>query len=147
MDTTKKYIKMCEEAREIQQEHNIPTEGDWFVDGGLIEIFTERDSDDLGEIEYRRKYSLWLPRQDQLQEIVKDKVRDNQKTTHAYIRGSNPEGFINACLLTDFYSWQERTDCLSLFFTSMEQLWLAFAMWEKFQKIWDDEKEEWVKET
>ena len=29
-------------------------------------------------------------------------------------------------------------------FDSMEQLWLAFVMKEKFQKLWDEEKQNWI---
>jgi hypothetical protein len=28
---------------------------------------------------------------------------------------------------------------------SMEQLWLSFLMREKYGKVWDAEKEEWIK--
>ena len=30
------------------------------------------------------------------------------------------------------------------FHNSYEQLWLAFVMHEKYQKQWDEEKEEWL---
>jgi len=132
---------MCEEAREIQQEHNIPTEGDWFVDGGLIEIFTERDSDDLGEIEYRRKYSLWLPRQDQLQEIS----GMNWVDFDSAIKQFGDSLFHNKYSSKKYKgSHLERSEEISKMVTR-EQLAIRVIMWENYEKIWDDKKQEWVR--
>lgn len=64
---------------------------------------------------------VWLPRQDQLQAMV------------AYIAGS-PILMLRRLVylireqIDDSY-WQA--------FSSMEQLWLAFVMYEKYKKHWD----------
>ena len=171
MDTSKEFVKMCEKAEEIQaildfkyytienvfavkeKKKECIHEGEkTFISYSYDKIYCSLCGKKLKEYqaEFIETYNIkptglnfvWLPRQDQLQELVKDKVRDNQKTTHAYVKGPNPEGFINVCLLTDFYFWQERI--APLFFTSMEQLWLAFVMKEKYHKIWNGE--DWVEE-
>lgn len=48
-----------------------------------------------------------------------------------------------ASLLDDFEHWRDIYGHNSL--TSMEQLWLAFVMKKRWGKVWDGEKEEWVK--
>ena len=73
--------------------------------------------------------------QDQLQEIYAEWI------------GAN-----TYCAQIDFNEW-----CQDIFiiddlegeraYETPKQLWLAFVMWEKHQKRWDDEKEEWVKEA
>lgn len=75
---------------------------------------------------------IWLPRQDQLQELV--------------IHRGHPHHLDN--LITSFDNWyfygrgmlgQDKEED----FPSMEQLWLAFVMKEKYNKTWDGER--WLK--
>jgi len=105
MDKSKTYIKMCEKAKEIQQLAPSPTYEDkefWHID-------------DDGD-------NTWLPRQDQLQEMVK---RGNAKF-HPYN------------LLWRLMRFAHNSfDC-----TTMEQLWLAFVMKEKYNKTWNGE--DWI---
>lgn len=155
MDTGKKYIEMCD-CEEIQG--NAPKEK-----GDVYYILTHRENGNcdvmlvIRNIEYydcngftygeshkggvcwhkeshittnyyqddygmeRTKKILWLPRQDQLQEILK------------------PYPF--SALLRDvrmFWKGGGR------YCNSMEQLWLAFVMKEKFNKIWNESK--WIKQ-
>ena len=65
--------------------------------------------------------------QDQLQEMVK------LSTEPAIIQ------------LHRFKEWAyiQREDLIAELKT-FEQLWLAFVMYEKYGKVWDDKKEEWV---
>jgi len=122
MDTSEQYIKMCD-CPEIQNGHK-PEFGDYFrlIDGVVI-----CESGDLS-IKYECDYGsnpIWLPRQDQLQEMMK--------------YGFKHELDIN--LARYFHAWlinkpNQITDA------SMEQLWLAFYMHEKHGKIWNGEK--WV---
>ena len=49
-------------------------------------------------------------------------------------------------LLNQFYQdWYSKEYNVFLNW-SMEQLWLAFVMHEKYHKIWNPEKEEWIKQ-
>lgn len=115
MDTSETYIKMCEKAepdlifqtpRLLEDTHNY-----WASRGFGIPSL----------------HPVWLPRQDQLQEMV----------------GGFEAGFI------DWREWKKNiypsfggyTNPFSkLGFTSFEQLWLAFVMKEKYDKVWNGER-------
>ncbi len=60
---------------------------------------------------------VWLPRQDQLQEMYGD--------------------FQRCCMQMSIY-WEDDTNYEHC--TSMEQLWLAFVMKEKHSKVWEEGK-------
>lgn len=133
MDTSETYIKMCGKVKEIQA------------------LCPERTinprSNDL--VVYSRDYVfwdglhkfIWLPRQAQLQEMVShDKpisvVDDlNYFCFHMDRLGTMP----HKRAMEEARKQEEYVAS----FTSMEQLWLAFVMKEKYQKIWNGA--EWVK--
>ena len=125
MDTSETYIKMCEKAEEIQESKwskRFPSHlvGTYWqttkkqlidLDGDfLAEI---KDTDNISETRY-----VWLPRQDQLQDMITDRPMSG--------------------LLLDFrdsalaFLWGDGLD-------SMEQLWVAFVMKEKYNKVWNGE--------
>ena len=133
MDTSKEYILMSEKAEEIQFER-IPLTGDFYSDRKMVRIVVYGESRifmwylgtyykySIVQKGYFNKY-IWLPRQDQLQEMVID-----------------IGGLRN--MIADF-SYFTRVDKIyipvaSRQFDSMEQLWLAFVMSEKFNKTWKD---------
>ena len=129
MDTTPKYIEMCEKAEEIQESRppiNPVTlyrleNGDVIDSKGSFIACVESNDCVL-----RYKY-IWLPRQDELQEMVKESSLSESLT--AFYHWNYDIGFI----------WKSDKE-----FTSMEQLWLAYVMQELYQKVWTGE--EWVKE-
>ena len=118
---------MCEKAEEIQKIWK-PRVGDlaW---RGTKYLPTKDACGYLTDVDvfdtqgYKARGSVWLPRQDQLQEMVKSDTIINWDFYH----------FINDGL-TDYLDY----------FNSMEQLWLAFVMKEKHNKTWDGE--DWIKE-
>lgn len=129
MDTSKEYIKQCEKAAKIQGEWN-PQVADVYSTGfniltiehvmwyeSLKEIVKGRHSQQL------KSDIIWLPRQDQLQEMLVKRIWDWRgvlsRFTHSF------------CQHTDTHK-----------FDSMEQLWLAFVMKEKYSKTWNGE--DWV---
>ena len=136
MDTTDEYIEMCKEARQIQQIWK-KTIGDYFYNppyyssNNVSIIFDSyiRNKEE-GREYYGGTYSnneqvldgaTWLPRQDQLQAIVD----------------------LNTIVNWHFYNFVN--DGLSTYldyFTSMEQLWLAFVMQKIYNKIWNGS--EWI---
>ena len=75
---------------------------------------------------------VWLPRQDQLQEMVIDIIdcSSHSATANLINFGTRLQQFVK----DDYDYWMQ--------FTSMEQLWLAFVMKEKYNKTWNGEK--WV---
>jgi hypothetical protein len=123
MDTSETYIKMCEEATEIQ-EHE-PEAGDYYKSGNDSIVILPMSDHIVDFCSYDCLYligeddAIWLPRQDQLQEIV---------------------GSYQECL-----SLIDRYDCVSALdfdypnANSMEQLWLMITM-NQYNKIWNEIK-------
>lgn len=132
MDTSKEYIDMCRKAKEIQSKPII--EKNCFG----ISLHEETIGEEVfGEIDNNKGYyrfwgvycdnvqfvgtipdeCIFLPRQDQLQKMIDIDV-------------------ITMCtwfdeFVTNHYSELFNND------TSMEQLWLAFVMSERYQKYWN----------
>lgn len=133
MDTSKEYIKMCEKAVEIQKLWK-PKTGDVLCHKNTGDIlwvdrFNQNNifvCDHLSSVYTSKQGSIWLPRQDQLQGMVENK-RD-------FGIGHNVNLFHN--FVFSKYSVDYRANDI---FISMEQLWLAFVMKEKYQKVWDGE--------
>lgn len=141
MDTSEKYVRMCEEAEEIQRKakliDNFWFHGRWGVGVGTywqpclgcdyemekafyFDGYGIKLSEKLGDM-------VWLPRQDQLQEMIDFDLVDRDSLLGLADFGGN---FFHT---DDSISW--------------EQFWLAFVMQEEFNKIWVDEREEWASES
>ncbi len=127
MDNTETYIKMCEKARKIQDEWK-PTDGDFCWHGnegeecyGNWEFPAEKRVVFINAITPQDWWYnwLWLPTQDRLQEMVFGISGDVQgQVWKLYTFATvNRATFPNV--------------------KSMEQLWLAFVMKEKYNKTWD----------
>jgi len=126
MDTSKKYIKMCREAEEIQLYRTLWKRckaGDFAynADEDIVEV--------QEDVVMLLAEDVWLPRQDQLQEMV----FGNYPNDSSYC----------GCVINSLGAWFNWREHKRLF--SMEQLWLAFVMREKFQKLWNDKEEKWEK--
>ena len=117
MDTSEQYIKMCEKAEEITKGHKLVTGDVYYRKKAYCGCFCPacRPSAEVG--------LAWLPRQDQLQEMVNPPY-DYALTLYYFIR----------------YCQDDRVSKAHI--TSMEQLWLAFVMKEKYGKVWNGK--EWV---
>ena len=127
MDTSETYIKMCEKAEEIQKSQMLGwCSGDFMYDGKRIVVWHREcgllEEEELGELR------VWLPRQDQLQEMIGDFQQCVDKMVFWCEEGKARITF----------------DKMSYTFTSMEQLWLALVMFERYGKMWSGEN--WVKE-
>lgn len=109
MDKTEKYIKMCD-CPEIQDGHKCD-DGDYY--------YWESSHDTK---------SIWLPRQDQLQDMVFTKwyQKDIVSNIHSFLLWCNKNWIWGT-------SNNERFD-------SMEQLWLGFVMHKLYSKRWNGEK-------
>lgn len=110
MDTSKEYIEMCRKAREIQNLRG-NDEGDFYQDGSFVRIANEPCSDDCY---HTLVYDgcVWLPRQDQLIEMLNMFWMD---------------AWISCFQYAQEQSWN---------FGSQEQVWLSFVMATKFNKSW-----------
>lgn len=125
MDTSETFIKMCD-CPEIQgvieksetlwlDPHN------YWVNASDVINWRPLSSEDFS------RGLIWLPRQDQLQEIYNDGNFGLQTL---------------CCFIYDFVT-SEYGSRFTIISGSMNQLWLAFVMKELFQKIWDGEN--WIK--
>lgn len=163
MDTSKKYVEMCEKAEEVQnyfrqkvEEMNkkkycgtlIGNPVDLRSQGyclkhkcllgegieGDIRCYKHKDCDDYGG--WSQNYIL-LFRQDQLQKMVFPFPPDEeQRIDNMYFE------------LIAFEYWKEKQNHtfgakdLKYKFGSMEQIWLGYVMKEKYQKEWNGKN--WV---
>jgi hypothetical protein len=139
MDTSGKYIKMCEKAVEIQKYWELKEDdGHEFIycleDSCLIECGDEGYDfcQQLGCSEFNW---IWLPRQDELQKMISPDFFKQHQFFSTYI---------SQMLDWDVFLGQSRFGEYWELFQSWEQLWLAFVMKEKYNKIWNGE--DWVKE-
>jgi hypothetical protein len=127
MDKSPNYIKMCESAKVIQKQWK-PEFGDFFVSMslGLTSQCQPITSDLEKKVSYLKTIkAVWLPRQDQLQEMVIENYATFWDLAIAFsnvLMGENASYFDN--------------------FDSMEKLRFAFIMLETRKKKWKDR--EWV---
>ena len=135
MDTTPKNIKMCEMAKEIQEGWvDFWEEGDWYATSlkGKRLVFSSsgRDTRVPRFINAQGKHDgeIWLPRQDQLQGMM-------EYQNQAYLLDNFNKFVSNLWKRASYFAKPE---------TSLEQLWLAYVMHEKFNKVWNEKQEEWV---
>ena len=141
MDTSVQYIKMCEKAEEIQKAwkphkfddyiqlgyHDKPVKiiggicvGDYFI-----------GAKDCGEV--------WLPTQEQLQEIIIPTLKSRYNKYHDLEKMERIANWI----VRIFWGFTEHNG-REIHSNNITELWLAFVMHEKYNKIWTGEK--WVKE-
>ena len=121
MDTSETYIKMCERAEEIQKHIFDPEDTTKCICGGLETLGSFHLFYDVFAL--KPTHTVWLPRQDQLQEMIP-----------LIVEGQTGYPEVSAAVLNKFLTFQWNG-----FYKSMEQLWLAFVMKEKCNKIWDGE--------
>jgi hypothetical protein len=131
MDTSETYIKMCEKAEEIQEQNPCNAsdgngkplsfeKGNWYSHHGHVYV---------AKYDYLIAGSIWLPRQDQLQ----DMYGDYHKCLGALYWWTECHKMSGKY---DYWGYDSDT------FETMEQLWLAFVMKEKYNKVWNGD--EWT---
>ncbi len=132
MDETKQYILMCEKAEEIQKGW-IPRRGDyiffWHQDKeGFYWDFVCNPlgiKEQVSAIHFDVIYR-WLPRQDQLQDMIFDRKNHTEVFYVSYFYRFVYEDLCSTS--RDSNNW------------SMEQLWLAFVMKERYNKVWNSKE-------
>jgi len=135
---TDNYIKMCEQAEEIQKlmpyiltsthlKGNIFICTDKYSANFFYRMETLIDTgDEVGSSIYGATKNIWLPTQEQLQEMWWDK----DSALH-------PKDMFRRFSLT-----LDINEDYFYLFLSPNELWLAVVMKEKYHKIWTGEK--WV---
>ncbi len=149
MAVSEKSVKMFEQATEIQEAHKIEAWDYywakycdepfklWVVSGYCTDSGVYGLGIDEGEQE---DYILiaWLPRQDQLQdmiETIKNKLHMIFRF-HDFLKDGR-YGKSHHCpfvVLANIFDNE----------ILMEVFWLAFVMYEKFDKVWSETEETWV---
>lgn len=144
MDTSEIFVKMCKQAEEIQGLSPVPSDkrekdkGSLFWDntGGLIAMLV-KDNDTrrwmIGNYHDADNEFIWLPRQGQLQEMV---FGTGQYGARQIIKALWDSCKEDGSLVPREEVGVPRIGTVDKKW-SMEQLWLAFVMFERYQKIWD----------
>lgn len=139
MDVSPQYVKMCDQAVEIQEQ--APTKCSDFPVTNCLRIFTDicgewwADRINKPSWWYERKGEIvcydplyvWLPRQDELQEMILPQYGNTRKMLLSF---------------ADYVEYETTNKQVS-----MEQLWLSFCYKILYNKVWDNEKENWINNT
>lgn len=161
MDTSKEYVKMCSEAPEIQALHK-PEEGDFYCNGGFkgsiyhenpgpVKVCCGVQQDEKcvvtlcgphnnWETDGDRANRVWLPRQDQLQEMVIRWGKDPKPEYWPLLLFGFVDWSKNYALITERYM---KEPCP--FPDTLEKLWFSFVMHDKYKKMWNGE--EWIDDS
>ncbi len=128
MDTSEEYVEMCRMSRNDVL---------MTIDNKLKKDMLFRFISDRNTI--YSTHGILLYRQDQLQEMLKDKIKATHKDSFGYKLGSYPEGYICLCLMAEIEEFivieYQYIDYIG--FDSMEQLWLIYVMDKVYGKRWN----------
>lgn len=134
MDKTPEYIKMSEMAKEVQEQWDLEDDANYvaeiFDDYAMTEVYMGyfiNSSIQILKANNQGQQYVWLPRIDQLQEMIPEKWT---MTFHLFCKEMTYEAGGQY-----FYG--------SLYERSMEQVWLMFVMKHNHNKVWNGE--DWVK--
>ena len=139
---TDRCIRMCKTAGEIQKLWR-PQIGDYAICSlGYIGILINDEKQNikypdgneciayvgvsLNGKPWSSRKPIWLPTQSQLQSMITNK------------------GYFRFSLIELFYRFANANADK---FDSMDEIWLAFVMKMLYNKVWDDEKDQWIKEV
>ena len=142
MDFSEQYIKMCQQASRLR-ELWIPKDADFVIDvynerrGNAYAMDVDQDNHDSIIEDVENGKLLVVYRQDQLWDFVDEYKNKNHRIFRfydflkkKYLSFSNQNGYT---IITNMFDS-----------VSMEKLLLCFVMNEKYNKIWDKDKEDWV---
>jgi hypothetical protein len=131
---------MCEKAVEIQRNYSIPEVGDFILCKHGLEIVHDYRYEDENLvvivdcesiIEFTKDQFIWLPRQDQLQGLLKKDYEFRNGVSWQV--NLMTRGFADYC-----YQFKDMTQFNMK--VSLEQIWLMFVMKKLFSKEWDGAK-------
>jgi hypothetical protein len=154
MDISQQYIKMCEKAEEVQQGHKFKI-GDYLKyhsgyciealnvyhgDGIEVNVLGNYKADVKDRCPKNHQQYVWLPRQDQLQELYNEYYKKKKliwvyQLMHLW---NYTEGWEYSKKKKDWFHNEKEMDYWATF-QSWEQLWLAMYMRSRHQKVWDGE--------
>lgn len=100
------------------------------IEGYLSENNYCSDYHDGISYEIKLEAIIWLPRQDQLQEMLYFEYRNSMFYSQ----------------IQSFYEFLFRKSSIIIHNNSFEKAWLMFVMKEKYNKSWSEEQQNWVTE-
>ena len=136
MDTTESYIRMCEKAEEIQdlicmfQLGNFLWRGKAYLYGACV----------CDAIPCFKGEKVWLPRQDELQNMINEEIIARYVKLTSFSTSLFYNRFKALDLWIDKLSQEQNYYVDKLLTFSGEQLWIAFVMYEKYNKLWNGKK-------
>jgi len=140
MDTSEQYIKMCEKAGEIQKLNPAKEDVDVLWDALPYTGIAYQGDNVFCEMEDNTM--IWLPCQDELQEMVVQDL-DGEITRVQLLRDffffCSPLWSLGTMPHKRAIKEAEKQKAYIGGFNSFEQLWLAFVMKELYSKQWDGE--------
>ena len=135
----KNFIKMCEKAGEIQREWK-PKIGDRIIQKNLKTDMVFYVNEKNIDYDYCTKYTkdeyIYLPTQEQLQKIG---------MTLESLKGRVMKPFWELLDQFSYFLWDDETRKYASEFESLNELWLAFIIKEKYYKLWSIAGQRWVK--
>lgn len=118
MDLTESYIKMCAESEEIQKLHSkYKDDIRSYIQYPKEKVHLQTVGTDL------KPGNIWLPRQDQLQELYNHKKKLNIWNMMQELQ-----------IIAHYAQFSKHTKATELTF---EKLWLMLIMKHNFNKIWN----------
>lgn len=157
MDKSKQYIEMCD-CKEVQSQWKVK-QFDVTEDGHVVSLLNEKEKiiesiseDGVGHCGATEDF-IWLPRQDQIQEMMPQKMPGNLGMADcAKEWWAEEQHMFVFNLMNGLYKFFNGDNTIAnsvkiLGYNnksgfSFEQLWLAFYMHEKHNKKWNGE--EWI---
>lgn len=139
MDQSKEYVRMCKKAKEIRKTWRLNA-GDWLY-SPFKNVVVQSYGNNQKMTDEEKEIWLFLPRQDQLQGMVFQE--DSQPIWTAidcFHHFCYP--YRDTCILPITNKECEEQELYVEKFKSMEQLWLAFVMYNKYNKKWNGE--DWI---
>lgn len=142
MDESKQFINMCEKAVEIQKLAPLRL-GEWYaylrpIKGShychnniIVDVIREDECGEPSHFYVDDIERCWLPDQAQLQEMLGEQ---------SFCEDEN--GYIGVLALLDKFAEDAHGVVGFSSIYSMEQLWLAFVMEEKYNKSWNGK--DWI---
>jgi hypothetical protein len=133
MDKSNLYLKKCTNAEEIQKNWELK-DGDYFIAVKSAPILSKvcilNDWETRNHVIENRSIFIWIPGLDQLQNMIdwtQWEFRITKRSKFEMHYASNSEQLSS-----------------TVTGESMEQIWLAFVMKEKYGKIWNKKNETWT---
>jgi hypothetical protein len=147
MDTSKNYIKMCTKADEIKSYWE-PEQGDYFY--GLPK--------DIADMEYERGVYRVIISEDEFYSIIPENYDLRKKEFSGFGEEDEPVFLPRQDNLQKMIDYELPYDLISRFsewaaglelsmrerLKTMEQIWLAYVMWQNHAKIWSGREWEHV---